>query len=775
MLYRNGDQRQESHWDWFSPASPVTAIFLVILALVLALVLRIWHIRHGLPDFQEEAIPFKQALEMWGWETGRTDLNPHFFNYPTFSIYIHFALQKLHYTFGMLTGRYAVPADYWLLYHLDPTPQVILARLVGIVSDGATLLGVWVIGERMRRGAGLLAALLIALAPTVLLTGRSIYSDSVMTALAVWALERLLAYLTAGGRGRLLAALVLIGLAAGAKYTAGLLVVPLAAVLWLRHGGRGLLWWPLAAAGSFVVFLISSPYVLLDFQEFWHDFTFERLHMSEGHFGTYERRGALFQLKTIIYNLGWPALLSLVTSGVLAIRRRQDPAATTVLILWLILLPHAVSVAFFRMEAARYLLALLPAAVLLAAWGTVSVAALWPFRQRRVIMAIMLIILVLPPLRAGIQAAASGGDTTQQLARSWCQEQLEPQDIIVQEPYGANLPNVFDLERIRRKPSFPMASPELQSRFLTRACYRSIAMPMATSGKFKVNIDTWNGNQLKLNVFEQVSDFNQIFYTPSLYRDVDYFLVSGTIRQRYEANPARYRQQIRFYEMLDDHAEVAVRFRASGRATGAEVVIFSLGNEFQDWVSKEMAPFSPFWWAQAVPVAFRMRADELLVPPDKHSQGDIRLPDGLPAHWVRSMVGPFNVFLLPFLAQMAHHLSETGHYREGRRFAAAVLAMRPDLEIVCLVFSRCASEMGDWEQARRAVVNSLNALGRQGRESPQLRYELARLLHHFGETTAARQELELLLRMVPTNSDIARSARQFLELVGISDQAEQNN
>jgi hypothetical protein len=259
MLNSDGDQRQESLRDRFSPTSPVTAALLITLVLVSALVLRLWHIRHGLPDFLEEAIPFKKAFEMWGWETGRTDLNPHFFNYPTLSIYIHFALQKLHFAFGMLSGRYTVPADYWLAYHLDPTPQVVLARLVGVVSDGATLLGVWVIGERMRRGVGLLAALLLALAPTVLLTGRSIYSDSLMATLAVWALERLLAYQATGGRGRLLTALVLIGLAAGAKYTAGLLVVPLAAVLWFRHGRRGLLWWPLAAAGSFAVFLISSP------------------------------------------------------------------------------------------------------------------------------------------------------------------------------------------------------------------------------------------------------------------------------------------------------------------------------------------------------------------------------------------------------------------------------------------------------------------------------------------------------------------------------------
>jgi uncharacterized protein HemY len=171
-------------------------------------------------------------------------------------------------------------------------------------------------------------------------------------------------------------------------------------------------------------------------------------------------------------------------------------------------------------------------------------------------------------------------------------------------------------------------------------------------------------------------------------------------------------------------------------------------------------------------MTFRLQADERLAPPGMHSHGDMRLPDGLPAHWIRNMVGPFNTYQLPFLVQMAHHLSETGYCRQARRFAAAVLVMRPDIEIICLVFSRCASEMGDWEQARRAVVNSMNVLGRQGRDALQLRYELARLLHYLGETTAAREELEQLLRMTSPDSEIARLARQVLGRLQEIDQEE---
>src|SRR5207248_9755081 len=80
----------------------------------LAVLLRVWHIRQGLPDFIEEAIPFKRAFEMWGWSTGHADLDPHLFHYPSFTFYLHFVLQKLHYAVGSLLGWFHARGDYFL-------------------------------------------------------------------------------------------------------------------------------------------------------------------------------------------------------------------------------------------------------------------------------------------------------------------------------------------------------------------------------------------------------------------------------------------------------------------------------------------------------------------------------------------------------------------------------------------------------------------------------------------------------------------------------------
>lgn len=747
-----------------------TAWYTALALTVATLALRLWHVKHGLPDFLEEAIPFKQAFEMWGWKTGHTDLNPDFFNYPTLSLYLHFAVQKLQYLFGQLAGYYTSPSDYWLLYQLDPTAPVVVARLVGISCDLATVLAVWTIGERLRRGAGLLAALLIAFSPTLILTGRSIYADSVMAALVMWSIERMLAYLQRGGRWRLAVVVLLVGCAAGAKYTAGLLVLPLAWVLWARHGWRGLCWWPAAAAGCLLVFCLTSPYTVLEFSRFWHDFSFERRHMAEGHLGTLDRRGGLFHLRTLAGDQGWPALFVLLGSLVATLRQLIRGQRPSTVVLWLFLLPNALSIAWFRMEATRYLLPVLPGAALLVATSGLHLAGQVTGRKRRWAVAALAAILLVPPGWAGLQAAAQGGDSTRCQARRWCEENLADGALIVQEHYGAVLRNSIDVEVVRGHPTFGAARAEIQRRWLEAPRYRSVIMPMAVSGRYTMKVQPQTGGPVQLNVFDHASDINRVFYSPTLYRGVDYFLASSAVRQRYERDAARYREQLAFYGLLDREAELAAHFPAGADVPGPEITIYRLGERLQELLAREFSGFGPYWWAHSVPRRFRDRLDALLAPADRLSDGAVRLADGKPAIWVRSLRRPFETYIVPFLAPMAHYLVESGHFREARRHAAAVLAMIPDEPILCLIFSTCCRRMGDWGRARQAVDNTLSMLVRKGRDEPGLRLEFARLLHHFGEIDAERAELERVVAITQPGSQMARQAQRLLGRLATGEQ-----
>ena len=59
---------------------------------------------------------------MWGWEPHHQyDLNPHFFNYPTLTIYVQHLAQGLLYGFQKLTGQIETGLDFQAHFFLDPT------------------------------------------------------------------------------------------------------------------------------------------------------------------------------------------------------------------------------------------------------------------------------------------------------------------------------------------------------------------------------------------------------------------------------------------------------------------------------------------------------------------------------------------------------------------------------------------------------------------------------------------------------------------------------
>ena len=245
-------------------------------------------------------------------------------------------------------------------------------------------------------------------------------------------------------------------------------------------------------------------------------------------------------------------------------------------------------------------------------------------------------------------------------------------DIIVQEPYGATLRSIFAIQRIRSNSFFPIADEELRERFLVAPLYHAVSLPLTVSGQFKVTVRSRAGDPVELTAFEHATELNQVFYAPALFHGVDYFVTSGAVRQRYEKNAARYQRQIRFYRLLDSYAVVAAHFRTGGTTYGPEMTIYRLGERFQEMLVQTAPTLDAYWWARAVPQAFRIQIDELLVTPDKRSEGAIRRSDGRPAHWVLSLEEPFAGYILPFLFQMTHHLTETERYSLRRRLAAAM-------------------------------------------------------------------------------------------------------
>jgi hypothetical protein len=734
----------------------------VVLAAGLAL--RLWHIGTGLPDFIEEAIPFRRALAMWGWESGKADWNPHFFHYPSLSLYLHHLLQHAHVAWGQAIGRFANANDYYLLYRMDPSPMVVLARLLGVAGDAATLVGVAVIGERARRGAGLVAAALVAFAPVMVLTSRAIQADPLMTAFAVWGLERLLAYRDRGGAVRLAAAVALVGLAAGTKYTAGSLLAPLAWVLIERHRARAVPIGLAAVAAVVAVVLLTSPFILFEFGTFVRDLAFVRELPGAGHLGNLEARAFLFHLGHLARDLGWAAVVLLGLSLVrLALR---VPGRGEAVVLWLALLGFAVPISLARIEAERYLVPVIPIAAVLI--GVVAMASTGPVAEgwRRRARPALLAVLLLPALVAGVRAGSSGVDSTQIQARRWCQDRVAADELLVQEAYGVSLSEREASERAGEERPVRLASPRVRERFLARRAFRVVTLPLSVAGRCVSRVPVPGGPPRDVEIFPHAADFNRVFYDPRLLIGADYVLTSRAVRGRFEADSARFAAAAGYYRLLDEAAEVAARFLPGSGVVGPAIIVYRLGARTDSLIVARYGRLDPFWWAASIPEAYRRNAEGLLRPAGAAPEIRFEDPDGRPARWVASLAGVFEEKIHGFGSRMAEELTSLGRWDPAMRFAAANLVMTPaDLED-CLAFTACAGRLGLWREARVALERAIAATAPDTPPIAYLRLERGRVLLHLDEPGRAREELEWVLAAANPDGELAAAARLGLEALG---------
>jgi len=200
-----------------------------------------------------------------GMRPAQRDFNPHNFDGPTLHLYAVGAglalAQRLHW----------IPASRSADYYLErPEAAARLYRTGRMVSAAwaALLLVVLVLGSP---SAGLGAALMLAATPLFLACAASLVPDMAGTCLATLA-ALAAAGARAPGRWKCLALGLLAGAAASARYSGGLMLIP---VLWASAGPgqrRGERWGALVAAGvgAAAGFLAGTPYALLAPGEFLH-------------------------------------------------------------------------------------------------------------------------------------------------------------------------------------------------------------------------------------------------------------------------------------------------------------------------------------------------------------------------------------------------------------------------------------------------------------------------------------------------------------------------
>jgi hypothetical protein len=346
-----------------------------LLAIVaLSAVLRFYPIWFGLPYAQ--ARPDETAALGLAASVRAGDLNPHFFHWPSLTIYL-FAI--VHTVLS------------WCRRALNLSPDLTFAELAiaarTVVAAAGTLTVVLLFSLARRMGGttvGLLAALFLGVSILHVRDSHFAMTDVLMTMLATASLALLLRALDGDASDRhasstwFAIAGFVSGLATSTKYSAAALMAGMAAaqLCWLvrfRGAPWRTRWLPsIAFVTAFLAgFFVATPFAILDYPTFTTDLVFDLTHLSGGH-GVDLGRGWVYHLTTSLpYGLGVPVFLAAI-AGIVPMARHYPRHAFVV---FLFGAGFYASIGSGQTVFFRYVLPLVPILCLPAAVATARSAA----------------------------------------------------------------------------------------------------------------------------------------------------------------------------------------------------------------------------------------------------------------------------------------------------------------------------------------------------------------------------------------------------------------
>ncbi len=361
--------RDEASWRRW----PVLAL-LTLLTLTGA-ALRLWRLDWSLPfvPHPDEPAIMNVVLRM----LHNADPNPHFFYYPSVWIYVQALVAWLHLKWGIAQGIYTGAAQ------LPETTDIATAfpgffvwgRAATAIAGALTVPAVYNLALRIAGPiAGLTAAALLTFNAYHLVHSHYITTDVPATFFTGLALIATIQLLDRGRWRDYLLAGVLAGVAAGTKHNAALTAAAIAAAHAL-HWRRTMAWqFPrlLAAALAMIgAFLLTSPYIVLAFDEFRGDLTHQLGDYAVGAHGDVTGTwpaGAYFAFyRDQAMGLGG---MLLVWMGVVRMVRRRDGRLAVLAVLTLVYL------LIFMSQGNHWMRNLLPTQVALLAFAGAGMAEL---------------------------------------------------------------------------------------------------------------------------------------------------------------------------------------------------------------------------------------------------------------------------------------------------------------------------------------------------------------------------------------------------------------
>ena len=383
--------------------------------LVVALGLRVWSIRHGLPfvyNIDEEQHFVSKAARFFGGG----GLDPDYFENPPGLTYLLWAAFAVRYAGENIRS----------LFHDDPGVVYLTGREVVAVLGTAVVAATYPLAARFARDryAGLVAAGVMAVAFVPVWYSKQALNDMPAVLPATIALVLALRYADEGRRRDLLVAGLMAGLGASTKYTAGAVFLAVIVAAWPR-------WRPmLAAAGAALAgaillnpWLVGTPLRVLDAMRSQGD------RSSVAKVGGSDLPAPLYYLESFTWGIGLPAALLAAAGLVLAVRA----VPRRLLVLGLPALVLLVALSPFERAFARWALPAYPVLATLA-----SYAVVWGARRTRrpaLVAGIAGVLACIPGLIASVHLDRLLAKTDTRLeARRYLLAETAPGTRVVIEP-----------------------------------------------------------------------------------------------------------------------------------------------------------------------------------------------------------------------------------------------------------------------------------------------------------------------------------------------------
>lgn len=530
------------------------AAALLAAVLVVAAALRLKGIAWGLPYSFINAD--ESTVMPIAFRAAQGHVDPGFFYYPSFYFYLAAAATLV-----------ATPV-LWLIKHadpltmrafvIDPGPYFLLGRLVSAAFGVAAVYFTYRIGRAaFGRPAGLVAGLLLAVAPLAVTYSHMAVTDMTATALALLAIWLLLEAAQGRGRRWLIGGALAAGLATSTKYNLGVLVLPatVAAVYACREevarraaaGGRAARWWARVLVvrvylPMLVAFVVGSPFVVLDARRFARDFLRQNEIMGRGWLGfEHVGNGFWYNLHT---NLGGGIGTILVVLGIAGVgwalwrRTRLDLMVAPYVVLYYLY------ISTWKELADRYLLPIAPLVILLAVRFCLELAGLRP-SWRRIALPVVVVVLA-TAFALSLASAVSfdrglAGTDTRATAKTWIERTIPAGTVIATENYSPQLVSLIDLHYFEQSG-------------LAQKAYRIVKIPLPLPGA--------------------PDKQRSMAFLAS--KRVRYVVISSKVYDRVFAAAAGYPQLVDFYKQLEKTGKLVKEFRPGPGERGPVLKIYEL-------------------------------------------------------------------------------------------------------------------------------------------------------------------------------------------------------